>query len=165
MEEKIRTFIALELPQEVKEHIKDLQKYLDIDGKKTKSEHLHLTLKFLGEITPETLEKVKKRLKKIKINSFEVKLGKTGHFNKRIIWLGVFGAGPLQKAIDHALDGLFKKEQRFMGHITIGRAKEIRKIPYNKKKIPFIVKEFVLKKSILSPDGPIYEDLERYNLH
>jgi 2'-5' RNA ligase len=164
MKEKIRTFIALELPDEVIKHIQSLQKWLDIDGKKTKPEHLHLTLKFLGEITPEKLEKVKKRLKKVNIKKLNAKLGKTGHFNKKIIWLGVLGANPLQRAIDDALEGLFKREKRFMGHITIGRAKEIRRIPYNKKQLPFKIKAFYLRKSTLTPEGPIYENLEKYEL-
>ncbi|MCK5107366.1 MAG: RNA 2',3'-cyclic phosphodiesterase [Nanoarchaeota archaeon] len=164
MEDKTRAFIALELPKDILEHIQKLQKWLDIDGKKTKPEHMHLTIKFLGELTSEKLEEVKSRLGKIKMNALDVKLGKVGNFNNKIVWLGVMNSDPLQQAIDDALEGLFKKEGRFMGHISLGRAKEIRKIPHNKKKLPFKVHEFVLKKSTLGPNGPIYEDIERYTL-
>lgn len=164
MEEKTRAFIALELPGHILKHVQKLQEWLDIDGKKAKPEHMHITIKFLGELDAKTLEDVKDRLSKIKMNALDVKLGKVGNFNNTIVWLGVMHSDPIQQAIDDALEGLFKKEHKFMGHITIGRAKEIRKIPHNKKKLPFKINEFVLKKSTLTPNGPIYEDIARYPL-
>ena len=65
---KIRTFISVNIPEEIKEKIKEIQEKLpEFIGKKTESKNLHLTLKFLGEIDEEVLEKVKKRLKYIQL--------------------------------------------------------------------------------------------------
>jgi 2'-5' RNA ligase len=53
-EEKIRSFIAIELPREAINYIKQLQGLIKkqnlFTGKFTEPENLHLTLKFLGEI-------------------------------------------------------------------------------------------------------------------
>ena len=181
MEEKnlVRCFIALELSREAiseLERIQDLIKKKNLFyGKFTEPENFHLTLKFLGEIENSAVEKVKKVLEEIKFNEFEVTLGEAGVFSKRslkLLWVRVQGSGiwDLQKAIDNLLLGSFEPEQRFMSHITIARMKKVSSnkefLEYIKaikiKKIKFKVKEFFLKKSELTPQGPIYTDLGRY---
>ena len=67
---------------------------------------------------------------------------------------------------------MFPKEERFMSHITIARVRNVSNKPelfeYLKsikpKKIKFRIDSFALKKSDLLSGGPIYEDLEIYNL-
>ncbi|MEK6860242.1 MAG: RNA 2',3'-cyclic phosphodiesterase [Nanoarchaeota archaeon] len=194
-----RAFIALELPKEVIEEIKKIQKLIWkktlFTGKLTGGENLHLTLKFLGEIDDDKLNLVKKRLSEIKIENFYCEIGEVGVFSKniiRIIWIKLNGKGifQLQKLIDEVLSkpqtfalrgksssdeklsDLFKKEERFMSHITIARVKKVGDkkglIDYlasiKPKKLKFFVKNFVLKKSELLPEGPVYEDIEEYGL-
>ena len=88
-ENKIRCFIAIDLPREVINSIKDIQKLLKkqslFNGNFTEPENLHLTLKFLGEIEEEKVEGVKKRLKEIKFDEFESGLGEVGVFSKKFI--------------------------------------------------------------------------------
>lgn len=177
----MRAFIAIDLPKEAINHIKDIQKLIEKKniflGKFTESENIHLTLKFFGEITEEQVEEVKKRLKEISFDEFEAGLDEIGVFSKKfikIIWIKLGGKGifSLQKEIDKKLEDLFKSEERFMSHITIARVKNVpdrkRFLDYIKniklKKIKFKVEKFFLKKSELKPEGPVYEDIGEYML-
>ncbi len=177
----MRCFIALDLPREAINYIKEIQKAIEkknlFTGKFTEPENLHLTLKFLGEIDEKRIEEVKKRLREIKQKSFEVELVEVGVFSKKfikIIWIKLDGKGVfrLQKQVDEKLKELFKEEERFMSHITIARVKNVKDkkklLDYIKnikiKKIKFKAESFFLKKSELKPEGPVYEDLEEYRL-
>jgi 2'-5' RNA ligase len=179
--ELARCFIALELPREAIDYLEELQNQIRkknlFYGKLTEPENLHLTLKFLGEMPEEKIKEVQERLRKIKIPSFEASLGELGFFSEkfiRILWIKINGkpVWDLQAAIDKSLEGLFPKEERFMSHLTIAR---IKKVPDRKmfldyvkntktKKIKFDVREFILKKSELLPEGPVYTALEKYSL-
>ena len=172
----MRCFIALDLPKQVIEEIKKIQNALpEFTGKKIESKNLHLTLKFLGEISEEKTEQIRENLKKIKFQKFETKIDSIGVFSEkiiRIIWLHLTNCDALQKEIDGSLKDIFQPEQRFMSHLTIARVKNVEnkkefleklkkiKIP----KINFMVENFKLKSSTLKPEGPVYEDIEIYNL-
>jgi RNA 2',3'-cyclic 3'-phosphodiesterase len=177
-----RCFIALELERDVIDYIEELDLQIKkknlFTGKLTEPENLHLTLKFLGEIEESKVELVKNKLSEIKMKEFEVSLGEVGVFINKynsILWIRLQGKQiwDLQAEIDKKLEGLkFAKEERFMSHITIARMKKIFSkdefLDYVKniktKKIKFKVKNFVLKKSELKEEGPVYTDLERYEL-
>lgn len=176
MTNKTRCFISVDLPENLKQEVVKIQNMLpEFIGKKTESENIHLTLKFLGEVDDSKLDEVKKKLSEIKFQKFGAEIDSLGVFNIefiRIIWLHLTNCNKLQEEIDDRLKNLFKKEGRFMGHVTIARVKNIK----NKKefleklgkikirKIKFIVENFKLKKSTLTKTKPIYEDLEAYNL-
>lgn len=174
-----RTFICIDLPDAVVKEVARVQGLLNkmrFNGKLTELENLHLTLKFLGEIDEEILEEVKKRLKSIKFNEMELRLGKSGVFSyngkPRIVWIDVNGKGlfSLQEKIDSVLEGLFSKEMRFMGHLTVGRVKFVKDkkkfIKYvsniSVKKVDFKINEFKLNVSELKPAGPVYTAVEVY---
>jgi len=179
--ESQRIFIALELSREAINEIKRIQKLIEkqrlFAGKFTEPENIHLTLKFLGEISDEKIEEVKKRLKEIKLEKFNAELGDVRVFSKqflKIIWIKLSGkVFGLQKSIDEALSGEFEPEERFMSHITIARVKNTadkkKLIEYlesiKPSKINFKVEKFYLKKSELLPEGPVYEDVGEYNLN
>ena len=154
----MRTFISLDIPEEIKKEITKIQsQLLEFIGKKTETENLHLTLKFLGEIDEKKIEKVKKRLREIKFEKFETEVDSIGVFSEkfiRIVWLHLSNCDELQKEIDEKLKDLFEKEKRFMSHLTIARVKNVKD-----KKI-FLGK---LKESVLSEKGPIYGTIEEYN--
>ncbi len=169
----MRTFIAIDIPESIKKEIIKIQKQLPkFAGKKTEAESLHLTLKFLGEVDEKKIEKIRKMLREIKLNSFEIQIQKIGMFSDRIVWLGIKNCNELQKIIDNQLSRLFEMENRFMGHLTIARIKnlegrkqfleELRKIKLPEMK--FIVKKFNLKESKPVKRGHIYRDIETYKL-
>ncbi|MBM3228307.1 RNA 2',3'-cyclic phosphodiesterase [Candidatus Pacearchaeota archaeon] len=173
---KKRIFIAIDFPSEILKEIAKIQEKLpEFIGKKTEIFNLHLTLKFLGEVEAEQIEKIKRKLHEIKIKKFKAEIGELGVFSSkfiRILWLSLRGCEKLQKEIDEKLADLFEKEKRFMGHLTIARIKKIE----DKKKflnlfknikispIEFEIKEFKLKSSILEFKNPKYKDIGIYPL-
>jgi 2'-5' RNA ligase len=172
--ELTRCFISIDLPRLIQKELKKIQDLLPgFTGKKTEPENLHLTLKFLGEIDEEKIIEIKRRLKDVKFKAFECNINEIGVFSEkyvRIVWVHLSNCLKLQKAVDDKLEGLFEKEHRFMSHVTIARVKSIKNKNYflgelKKVKIPllkFKVNSFKLKKSTLTPEGPIYEILEEY---
>ena len=122
----------------------------------TQPDSLHLTLKFLGEISGECCSVVEDRLGAMAFARLSVQLAGAGVFSPRIVWV--------------ALDGLFAPEHRFMGHITIART---RRMPEHIRRtvtgleVPECSAEIVscsLQKSHLSAAGARYETLARYPL-
>jgi 2'-5' RNA ligase len=174
-----RCFVALDLSREAIKEIKKIQELIKKQnlfvGKFTELENLHLTIKFLGEIEEEKIEKVREKLKQVKFEGFEAKLAEIGVFSKsfiKIIWIHLKGAEKLQKEIDEKLEDLFEPERRFMSHITIARVKYVgdkkKLLKYLESvkpgKIKFKVDKFFLKESELLPEGPVYKDIEEYPL-
>jgi len=183
----IRCFVAIEIGDAVRKELSSLIEELKPFGtgiRWVKPENLHLTLKFLGEVSEERISKIEEVLNKVAAQSepFTLHVRGTGRFPEkkrpRVIWAGVEDSGQLfqlQKAIEKALSELgFKEEDReFTGHITLGRVKEFsdqqRLIPillrFKEKEFGIInVKEFVLMKSELRPDGARYERIGVYML-
>jgi len=179
---KIRAFVCVDFPDEVMKEIARLQGLLStrkFTGKLTELENLHLTLKFLGEIDSEKLERVREGLRGIEIKEFEARLGGIGIFSRRgkprIVWVKVLGKGmnELQKKVDEVLSECgFEEEVRFMSHLTVARVKYVKSardfVEYIKnisvKGLKFDVGEFKLMSSDLRRMGPVYEVLEVYKL-
>jgi len=80
----MRLFIAIELPENVKEYLAEIQEEIrnNVADKIRciNKNQIHLTLKFLGEIQPNIVEKIKSNLEKIKFGSFSVVLDNLGVF-------------------------------------------------------------------------------------
>jgi len=173
----MRCFIAIDLPENLKKEIIQIQKKIPaFKGKLTEKENLHLTLKFIGEISEDSIKDIKEKLKQIKFKRFKAKLGEIGTFSEsfiKIVWIELENCDALQKEIDDSLKDLFKKEERFMSHLTIARVKSIestKKVFIEKLKkvkvdpLEFEVGDFSLKKSILTEKGPIYADILKVDL-
>ncbi len=181
----MRCFISIDLPAEVKEEIKKIEKELQKIADETiakiklvKPENLHFTIKFLGELTESQVDKIKNVLSEIKFEPFKVKLNSVGVFPSsnyiRVIWVDVLPKEKLidlQKKIDETLIRVgFRKNKTFETHITFSRIKYIkhkekfvehlRKLTV--KSIKFEIKNFSFKKSTLMADGPIYEDILKF---
>ena len=174
----MRLFIAIEIPEDIKEYISKIQEEIDTTKNKIRfvnKAQIHLTLKFLGEVQPDKIEHIKEDLKKTKFEKFSAYLDSVGVFPSesyiRVIWIGLKPEEPvleLQKTIDENLKKSFKKEENFRPHLTLARVKyiddkenfinKLKKIKIENKKID--VNNFKLVKSILTPKGPVYEDLE-----
>ena len=172
----LRCFVALNLPGPVCAEALRAQNQLRqlnvFQGRFTALENIHLTLKFLGEITPDQVTEVAMRLQTIAMPSFTVKLGGAGQFAPRIIWLQLIGSDPLQQQVDKALTPLFPPEARFMGHITIARVKKTRQPRVLAEALQALtpspnaaeVTSFSIRQSTLNPDGPKYEPLHHFPL-
>lgn len=183
MEEKQklhRIFICIDFPDEIIRETARIQQVLNnwkFTGKMTELENLHLTLKFLGEITEKKLKEVREKLKLIEFKKMEIGLGNIGSFSHRgkprIIWAKLMGKEiyELQAEIDSALNEIgFQKEERFMGHLTIARVKYVKDANGFKehinsiklKKLKFEVDRFKLMESELNQLGPAYTLVEEY---
>ena len=155
-----------------------MQNQLPRNAKLSLTKFFHITLKFLGEVQPEKVEDIINKLKTIKFEGFSVFLDSIGIFPTenyiRVVWVGIKPENnilELQKNVDESLKTLFKKERDFKVHITLTRVKfvddkkqfleQLKKIKIENKKIE--VKNFRLTKSMLTPQGPIYEDLKIFN--
>ena len=158
----MRAFIAIELSDEIRKILSQIQshlKYSAADVKWIEKNNIHLTLKFLGDITEKKCENIKSVLDKIAKNtkSFELSLkvskevpgtfiGAFPNINyPRVIWVGldkgVKESTEIMVRIDEELSKIgFEKESRpFAAHLTIGRVRS----PKNKE---------ALKEKMLSYD-------------
>ena len=138
--EHVRSFIAIELPDEVKAGLTRLQDRLKADKhssvKWVNPNSIHLTLKFLGDVTVNKLNEISKAMEtavqEIPPFQLEVKdLGVFPNLNKvRVVWVGVRGditrLGQLQQRLESNLATLdFTPETRvFTPHLTLARLRE-----------------------------------------
>ncbi|MBI4336126.1 MAG: RNA 2',3'-cyclic phosphodiesterase [Candidatus Omnitrophica bacterium] len=181
----MRAFIAIDLSDDNKaelSRLRDELKQAQADVKWVQPENIHLTLKFLGEVTDEYVGKVQEALDRIAagFKPFEVSLLGIGAFPKldypRVIWVGLDKgkeeAEEIAKNIEEELEKLgFAKEDRpFAAHLTIGRVRSGKNKEALKDKIetvscklltvsPQLVSSIVLYQSTLTPHGPIYTAL------
>jgi|SRR3989344_471051 len=178
----MRVFISIEPSEHVKSKIfhefETLQNKNLFKGKFVEKQNLHLTLKFLGEISEEKLEEIIKKLNEIKFQKFNCEVGKTGFFDNekyiRIIWveLACDKLKELQKQISEKIPEIHSDLKEFNSHITTARVKsvinkerlieDIKKI--HLKDLNFEVNEFLLMKSELTELGPIYRVIEKFKL-
>jgi 2'-5' RNA ligase len=176
----MRLFIAVDLPDEIKNYVFNLQNEINSGLTKINWVHkknLHLTLKFLGEVEDDKVDKIKERLSSIKFDAFKLTFTKIGFFpsDKKIsvIWLGIEPESKLielQQKVDAEILNLFPDDQTFSAHLTLGRVKMIKKMKDFKKIIDdidiepleFEVKSFKLMKSDLKRGGPKYEVIEEF---
>ncbi|KPL02733.1 MAG: hypothetical protein AMJ73_08350 [candidate division Zixibacteria bacterium SM1_73] len=183
----MRTFIAVELPEQIKKQIEVLQ----VPLKKTnafvswvKPGNIHITLKFLGEVPEEKIDEVfsatELALKGAK--SFKMNLKGMGAFpdfrRPRVIWIGTGKGGEelsdMANKIEDEMEkiGYPKEKRKFSPHFTIGRVKS----PKNIEKLVELVKsadfetedievnEVTVMKSQLHPAGAIYTPLKKIPL-
>jgi 2'-5' RNA ligase len=171
----MRVFIAIEVSDELREKMVSLQKQLSIDGVKlVEKENLHLTMHFLGEIDESMKDKVIKAMDKLNCRKFEMSCTGVGAFPSknyiRVIWVGA--EAPELKQIYDQLGTEFArlgfKQEQFSPHITLARVKFLK----DKEKLSEFLEEnegieigeckvegVFLKKSTLTPKGPIYENV------
>ena len=174
----MRTFVAVEIQNnEVLDHIAKFQSELKISAKAVSKENMHFTLLFLGEITEEIALKIIDALNSITFTPIQVSFSGVGAFPNprfpRVIWIGVDETAgqelvKLAKQVEEKLGPLgFKSDKPFKPHLTIFRIKnnvgDISKELDRLKTIQLghdTINELKFKKSILTPNGPIYTDLQ-----
>lgn len=144
----MRVFIALELPSTIKAAASAVQRELmtsEADVGWVRTEGMHLTLKFLGEVSDSRLSEIEKALEsavkglpagQAGPGSLKITVRGLGVFpnprNPRVVWLGIQTEDDrllrLQERIDRTLAPLgFPPEKRdFRPHLTLGRVKSSR---------------------------------------
>jgi len=186
--EEIRSFIAVEVPQLLRARMAELQKELQstaADVKWARPESVHLTLKFLGYLPAEDLEKISSAIEpSISVwEPFELWIHGLGCFpstrNPRVLWVGIDRGGKevseLQKEVEKKVaDAGFPPEDRpFTPHLTLGRVRSsrgkgplIRAIESHKdwEVGTFKASEVDLFKSELRPSGAIYTKLRTFRM-
>lgn len=133
----MRTFIAIELEEEVKDALEGAQQQaaeLCRKGNYTPKENFHLTLHFLGEIRPEEVDDVVQAMMETtrRNRPFELKLDRLGFFprgREGILWAGVEKSAPLQRLfqqleISLGKQGFAREKKGLSPHITLGREVE-----------------------------------------
>ena len=186
--EKIRSFVAILLSEEIRDAVASLIESLRPFGRSVawvKTENLHLTMKFLGHQPPETLSQVKERLAEVAKNAgpFELSFVGLGGFpdlrRPRVLWVGscegAENAIALAQKIDESLFrcGLPREERPFSPHLTIGRLKNPRDAQplsttlaeaHSRPLGRMSVSAIHLMRSDLSPHGAHYSILHAFPL-
>jgi RNA 2',3'-cyclic 3'-phosphodiesterase len=135
--ETIRAFIALPLPEDVRERLGALRRSAP-EGARVSwlaPNSIHLTLKFLGDVGPDRLERLKAAMRALSWDRGAVSftLATVGGFpnlsRPRVLWVGVERGGDVVTELATAVDaiarrlGFPREERRFTPHLTIGRVK------------------------------------------
>ena len=172
----MRTFVAIEVnDNNVLDSIQQIQSKLNIKAKPVELHNMHFTVQFLGEVSEKTVEKISDALNSIEFSAFSITIASVGVFPKltspRIIWIGVNdGVNEFEKLAETIRSKLshigFSPDKKFKPHVTIFRVKnKIEGLSSKLEKFSSYsfgkqeISEIKLKKSELTPNGPIYTDL------
>ncbi|MDD5439957.1 MAG: RNA 2',3'-cyclic phosphodiesterase [Candidatus Omnitrophica bacterium] len=180
----MRLFIAIDISDEIKAALASAQERLKAsraDVKWIRPENMHLTLKFLGEVSEDKAPDIVQALETTAAgySRFDISLFKLGAFPKldfpRVIWAGIDTNCGLVEEIAGRIDEecaklAFKKEARpFSAHLTIGRVGSLTNKDSLKElllaitlpALNSVVREIVLYKSVLTPQGPVYTPVHK----
>ena len=178
----MRIFVAIDVGDEkIIERLRGAQEILRISGadlKLVEPQNLHFTMKFLGEVPEVLVRDVESRLASVSRGSFSVGYRGLGVFPSpsriSVVWVGAQRDSAerldrLASEVDQALQGISTRDSgKFQPHVTIarvrsGREKENLVREVTKHVDTFFGEEKVgplkLKRSELTPGGPIYTDL------
>jgi RNA 2',3'-cyclic 3'-phosphodiesterase len=168
-----RLFFALWPGDQVRQSIIETFSTVSVpeNSRVAQPENLHITLHFVGQVSPEEKGCLHNAANSINHKPFLINLDRLGYFNKaKICWLGCNGLPIELTQLHHDLGASlarcdYKSESReYKPHVTL-----IRKCmaPVNTTKdfiIPWLVDEFVLVESISGPGGVNYKVIEKYPL-
>lgn len=190
--EQIRSFIAIELPDELGLELTQLEAQLKSDKqpgvKWVDPDGIHLTLKFLGNITADRIEGITRAIEEAVrgISPFQLKVKELGVFPNfkrvQVAWVGVSGEvdklAQLQKRIESNLTPLgFAPESRlFKPHLTLARLHAQTSLDERQRfgqvivnttfeaACPIEVDAISLMKSQLTPEGAVYSQISSVEL-
>ena len=190
-DEKMRVFVAVELPDVVKAEFSGLISAiasLGVRGARTvRPQGIHLTLKFLGNVNAELVPEIKAAMDSAagEMAPFDLSLGDAGVFPNpratRVLWVGVAGdldsLDRLQQRVEESLAefGFRPERRRFNPHITAGRLRDsvsgtdrrrvTKTLLAHEYERPMIrVESISLIRSVLHSDGAIYESIYSVDL-
>lgn len=185
--EVIRTFIAVDIPEDVRGSLGQISSQLqeklpDTPVRWVDHHKIHLTLKFLGDVSQENLGMVKKILASEvnKHQAMEIGIGRLGAFPKirhpRVVWVGVEAPSELYDLRRGIEDGVARlgynyDKYDFTPHLTLGRvsrkasASDVRRVGkvLHDFNVGFIgvarIQTVHLYRSDLQPEGAVYTRL------
>jgi 2'-5' RNA ligase len=185
----IRSFLAFELPVEIREQIRVISKELKktaLPVRWVKADNIHLTILFLGSVDENVIGDIEKKVNVVVkgFSAFKTKLNAVGAFphwkRPRVIWVGLNGdierLANLRDELQEELKDLgFMPEKRpFRPHLTLGRFKgpldrneDMKWICDKYRDINsdlYQLNELILYKSDLKPDGPVYTKMATWPL-
>jgi len=182
MSEAIRSFIAFDINSPtVLKRFNDIQETLlktSADLKLVQPQNIHITVRFLGDIKPAMVDSIHEALKKVSFSAFDCEIRGLGVFPDlrfpRVVWAGMRkGADDVKNVFDQLEPSLqqlgFRPDPKgFSPHLTLARVRTGR----NKAELTSRIQELAdqdfgivradclrLKKSVLTPKGPIYSTL------
>ncbi len=181
----MRAFIAIELPHQVQAALRRLQQELaqaTMDVKWVEQENLHVTMRFLGDITEEQRRGIEQALARVAAQTpaIDAQLSQLGTFppmpSLRVIWAGVGQGATALERLAELLEGevravgIPEDEKPFVAHVTLGRVRFPKPRPQLLERIqqmawtpppPFLLTHLTLFQSTLSSAGPTYAALVR----
>ena len=183
---QVRCFVAIEMPEPIRQGIAGLQAQLKPFGERiswVRPQNIHLTLKFLGDVDvlqlPDLIQALATAVEGR--GGFDCDVAGLGMLPNqkcpRVLWAGIADAegasGRLAKNVGDALIkfGFSGENRKFTPHLTIGRIKAplSREFIQEYKRMQFAAGrgragEIVLMLSKLSPDGAVYTPMKRIGL-
>jgi len=185
----IRSFLAFELPVEIREQIRAISKELKktaLPVRWVKADNIHLTILFLGSVDEDTIGDIGERVNLVVkgFSAFRIRLDAVGVFphwrRPRVIWIGlngdIGGLSNLRNELQEELKvlGFMPEKRPFRAHLTLGRFKGPIDRDENMKWIIdryrdinsdlYQLNELILYKSDLNPDGPVYTKMATWPL-
>jgi 2'-5' RNA ligase len=181
--ESIRSFVAFDIDNEtVLRNLTDVQGLLmktGADLKVVEPKNIHITVRFLGNVTLSMVENVFEAMGKVQFVPFDAEIRGLGAFPDvrypRVVWAGMAKGTDVLRGIFSQLEphlrslGFAPDSKGFSPHLTIARVKSGR----NKAELARLISENVnyefgnvraaclrLKRSELTPKGPIYSTLK-----
>jgi 2'-5' RNA ligase len=174
----VRAFVALELSFEIKEQLRTAQDVLrGCQARLTFVEPalIHITAKFLGEVTEEKIPDLMDALSTVKVTPFLISAQKITVNNPsrpHTVWCAIDDKGESGQVFELIEDVLFplgfaRETRRFTPHATVARVKYPDPSLFDaigqlsdRKYGSCTISGMKLKKSTLTPQGPVYEDLQ-----
>jgi len=180
----MRLFVALELPEQLRIAIASVKGAFDgvgMQAKWTPQENMHVTLKFLGEVDEKALPHVKRCVTEAaaSVEPFDVAVEGAGSFGRppRVVWAGIAEgaeqAASLMRKLEESLSFIVKEEREPSPHMTVARVAScadserfFQALATMKAKRfgSFHAHCIALKRSVLTPDGPVYSTVEKFPL-
>lgn len=175
-----RLFIAIDLPERIKDDV--IETYAAIPGARWVNEaHLHLTLRFIGDVPGDVAGRVADVLREVNGPSFSLSLKGVGFFpprrDPRILWAGITESDELirlQARVERTLTtiGIDPDTRTFHPHVTVARLNGTpphRVAEYVTRNSlfatePFAVSSFHLYESFLRKEGAHHEKIASYEL-
>lgn len=186
---KIRSFLAFELPLEIKNIVARVSGELrqsTLNARWVKVDNIHITLVFMGNVETEDIPEMGKGVQDVcqTTHPFDISLKGIGCFpNKhkpRVLWLGLDGDLEQMSTFRDALQkhlagfGIKEEKRKFKPHLTLGRFRKPKKMDAQQDQAlskhgdvsssVCSLDELILFKSDLKPTGAVYTKLEAWPL-
>ncbi len=186
---KIRSFLAFELPLEIKNTVARVSGELrqsSLKARWVKVDNIHLTVVFMGSIETEDTPAITRVVREVcqTYGPFDISLKGIGCFpnrrSPRVLWLGLDGDLEPMSEFRDALQGHLKgfgikeEKRKFKPHLTLARFRKPKKMDAKEDQLlsnyedissaVCSLKELILFKSDLKPTGAVYTKVESWPL-